>query len=151
MVDWNAILSEFITLLLLSFITAAVPIITTMVVRWLKLKAKEVEAQIPADVLAQTKAIARIVVAAAEQAGVTGALEELGLEKKEYAISMGEMLLSQYLGLDIDLDKLGDAFWESVLAGLDAAVEAEVAGMNYSRLWGEKPEGGAIAGVSLST
>lgn len=148
MVDWNEILSQFITLLLMSFITAAVPIITTVVVKWLRMKAKEIEAQIPADVLAQTKAIARIVVAAAEQAGLTGTLAELGMEKKEYAISMGEMLLSQYLGLDLDLDKLGDAFWESVLAGLDAAVESEVAGMNYSRLWGE---GNTLQPAMLST
>jgi len=148
MVDWNEIASQFLTLLLMSFITAAVPIITTVVVKWLRMKAKEIEAQIPADVLAQTKAIARIVVAAAEQAGLTGALAELGMDKKEYAISMGEMLLNQYLGLDLDLDALGDAFWESVLAGLDAAVEAEVAGANYSRLWGE---GSALQPAVLST
>ena len=49
-----------------------------------------------------------------------------GHAKKAWAMDYGERVLREQLGLFLDLNKLGDSFWDSVLAGLDASVEAKV-------------------------
>ena len=133
--EMAAMLSEFVTLLLTAVITAAVPVITALAVKWLNAKAQELQAQIPAEALMYAEMVARVVVAAAEQSGLSGAIANESAAKKEWAMERGEELLRQYLALDLDLNKLGDDFYQAVLAGLDAAVEAEVASRNTVRLW----------------
>lgn len=129
----NEVLSAFVETLLSAVIVAVVPAAVALVVAWLRVKQKELESKVPAEVLLYTETVADMVVKAAEQSGLAGYLSHVGMEKKVWAMEQGEALLKEHLGLVLDLNKLGDEFWDSVLAGLDAAIEARVHDLNAAR------------------
>lgn len=118
--------SGFLQILLELVIVAVVPAMIALAVAWLKVQQRKIEMQLPAEVLLAIQTVASIVTQAAEQSELSGWLKEAGMKKKEWAIQEGEKLLKEQLGLMLDLDKMGDVFWESVLAGLDVSIEAEV-------------------------
>lgn len=128
------VLSRFVEALLQLIIVAVVPAAVALVVAWLNVKKKELEAKLPESVISTIQLVTDMVVKAAEQSGATDWLKEYGMEKKEWAMQQGEELLKEYLGLSLDLDKLGDAFWNAVLQGLDVSIEARVKEMNDT-LW----------------
>jgi hypothetical protein len=123
-------LSKFVELLLQSVITLAVPVITAFVVAWLRAKVQEVNAEIPGEVRWAIDVVASMVVEAAEQSGLTDEILNVAENKKAWAMQYGEELLRAQLGLYLDLDKLGQQFWNAVLSGLDAAIESKVYRMN---------------------
>jgi len=124
--ELNEVLSAFLQSLLNLVILAIVPAAVGLVVAWLRVKQRELEQKLPGEVLYTIKTVAKMVTQAAEQSQLSGWLEEEGMKKKEWAMLEGEKLLKEQLGLVLDLNKLGDTFWKSVLAGLDASIEAEV-------------------------
>lgn len=128
------VVSEFLMLVLSALVTAFVPVIALALRNYLVARQEEVKAYIPESVLGQIDFIADLVVAAAEQSGLTNELLREGAAKKEWAMNLGEAWLKENLGLMLDLDKLGDTFWDAVIEGLGAAIEAKVAGMNAERL-----------------
>lgn len=119
-------ISAFIELLLQATILVVVPALATIFAKWLLVKVDATKASIPSEVLWTIEAVAKMVVEAAEQSGLKDELLAEGADKKAWAMQYGEDLLRQQLGLHLDLNKLGDAFWESVLKGLNVAVEQQV-------------------------
>jgi len=128
--NMEEVFSGFLQQLLELILVAVVPAAVALAVAWLKVKQKEIESKLPAEVLSTIQNVATMVVLAAEQSELSGWLEEEGMKKKEWAMLEGEKLLKQNLGLVLDLNKLGDVFWDGVLSGLDVAVEKEVYGQN---------------------
>jgi len=122
----NEVISQFVEVLARSVITLAVPLIVAVVYAFFKAKVEEVKSNLPNEVLYTIEAIARLVVEAAEQSGLTDELLREGVAKKAWAMEYGERLLREQLGLFLDLEKLGDDFWKAIREGLDAAVEAKV-------------------------
>ena len=122
-------LSSFLELLLTALITALVPTLVAMLAVWLKAKLQELKDQVPANVMDQVDLIAEMVVMAAEQSGLAGLIKNTAEAKKAYAMDMGEQWLRGSLGLMLDLDKLGETFWNAVKLGLDSAIEAKVGTM----------------------
>jgi len=119
-------LSKFVELLLQSVITLAVPVITALLVAWLRAKVQESKGQLPGEVRWAIEAVAALVVEAAEQSGLKDEILKEGSAKKAWAMQYGEELLREQLGLFLDLEKLGDDFWQAILRGLDMAIEAKV-------------------------
>ena len=124
--EWNEVLSGFLQVLLEIVIVAVVPALAALAVAWLKVKQKEIESKLPSEVLNTIGIVSGILVQAAEQSELAGYLKKEGISKKDWAMAEGEKLLKEQLGLFLDLDKLGDVFWQSVLSGLDASIESEV-------------------------
>lgn len=127
---------QFLELLLTSVITVVVPVLTAFVVTYIRKKTAELEREIPQEVLYGIQTVADMVVVAAEQSGLKDEVLNTAENKKAWAMQYGEDLLRGMFGASPDLNKLGDAFWESVLRGLDVAVEQRVGQMNQQRLWG---------------
>ena len=124
--EWNEVLSGFLQVLLEIVIVAVVPALAALAVAWLKVKQKEIESKLPSEVLNTIGIVSGILVQAAEQSELAGYLKKEGISKKDWAMAEGEKLLKEQLGLFLDLDKLGDVCWQSVLSGLDASIESEV-------------------------
>lgn len=119
-------LSKFVELLLQSVITIAVPVLTALIVSFVRAKIKQVDAFLPEQVRWAIEAVAQTVVEAAEQSGLKDELLKEGANKKAWAMQYGEELLREQLGLFLDLDKLGASFWDAILSGLDMEIEAKV-------------------------
>jgi hypothetical protein len=128
----NLDIGAFLQTLLLALIAAAVPSLTTLVVLWIKAKIEDLKQNIPYHVLDQIELVADIVVMAAEQSGLAAEAQNLAFDKKAWAMTTGELWLKSQLGLTMDLNKMGDAFWASVKVGLNAAIEARVADMKVN-------------------
>lgn len=122
----NETLSAFLQILLQSVVAVAVPVLTAMVVSYVRAKMAEIKGQVPAEVLATIDLVADMVVAAAEQSGLKDEIMAQGENKKAWAMQYGEELLREQLGLFLDLDKLGASFWDAILSGLDMEIEAKV-------------------------
>jgi len=108
-IQWNDFLSQFLTLVIIGVI----PIIAHYVVQYLKAQSKRIESwiteNIPSDELFELQKVARMVVKAAEQAGMAGLVKE----KKAYAVQIAQEWLSSH-GMEMDI------------SAIDAAIEAAV-------------------------
>lgn len=134
-------LMKFVEILLTTVITVAVPVLTAYIAAYVRKKTAELERQVPKDVLMAINLVADMVVTAAEQSGLKDELLRTGRAKKDWAMEYGEEMLRNFFGASPDLHKLGDVFWESVLKGLDVAIEQRVGVMNHERLWKTGPTG----------
>lgn len=96
---------------LVTIIQVLLPVVLVFIVTWINLKIKEIKGQMNQADLEFAGALVRQLVLAAEQNGLTGALEAVGAEKKKYVIALAEAELERQ-GIKIDLDVL-DALVEA--------------------------------------
>ncbi len=105
--------SHLLQLALEIIITVLLPIVLKVLIEFLNAKIREVKANKDLVAFQTAVHIVRQLVQAAEMNGLSGALENLGKEKKKWVIDMAEAELSRR-GINIDLDVL------------DALIEAQV-------------------------
>ncbi len=105
--------SHLLQLALEIIITVLLPIVLKVLIEFLNAKIREVKANKDLVAFQTAVHIVRQLVQAAEMNGLSGAIENLGKEKKKWVIDMAEAELKRY-GIDIDLDVL------------DALIEAQV-------------------------
>ena len=106
-------LSNILQLVLELVITVVLPFLLKKLFDWLNSQIRNLNARNDLVALETTVKIIRQLVQAAEMNGLSGALENLGKEKKKWVIDMAEAELSRR-GINIDLDVL------------DALIEAQV-------------------------
>ncbi len=105
--------SHLLQLALEIIITVLLPIVLKVLIDFLNAKIREVKANKDLVAFQTAVNIIRQLVQAAEMNGLSGAIENLGKEKKKWVIDMAEAELKRY-GIDVDLDVL------------DALIEAQV-------------------------
>lgn len=124
--------SLFLTLILKAVLTAVVPALTVIVGRFLLAKLNTLKLNIGATKWAFLSGAVVEGVKAAEQAGLAGLLEELAMNKKDYAIQASQAFLKQ-LGLSVPVDVLEALIEAKVLEGVHKFEEEESeAGLGFS-------------------
>ncbi len=106
-------ISSILQLVLELVVTVVLPFLLKKLFDWLNSQIRNLNARNDLVALETTVKIIRQLVQAAEMNGLSGALENLGKEKKKWVIDMAEAELSRR-GINIDLDIL------------DALIEAQV-------------------------
>jgi hypothetical protein len=144
---WADSLSQFLQLLLSSVAVPAAVALTLALFRWLKAKALEARSRLPGELVYTIEAVAKMAVAAAEQSGLAGHIAAEGKAKKQWAMAYAENVLRQQFGLVLDLDALGNEWWNGVIIALNGAIEAGVREQNLSL--GGAPESRAMPGGGL--
>lgn len=139
--QWSDSLSQFVQLLLYTVAVPALVTLSSAGIRWLKAKALEAKAKLPGELIYTLETVAKMAVAAAEQSGLADLIANDGKAKKAWAMRYAENMLRQQYGLILDLDSLGDAWWQGVVHSLDGAIEAGVQAQNVNR---NVPEGRAM-------
>ncbi len=96
------------------------PVVLGAITTWVVAKIKEVRLKVQSDELAYAMSVIRQLVLAAEQNGLTGALKNVGQEKKAYVIAMAEKALTDK-GIYLDLDVLDALIEAAVLDAINRA------------------------------
>ncbi|RPJ03162.1 MAG: hypothetical protein EHM39_00035 [Chloroflexi bacterium] len=127
---WAAQFGAFLQLFLSGVAIPALILLTSAGAKWLAAKAQEAKAGLPNELVYTLQHVAQMAVAAAEQSGLAGHIADTAEEKKAWAMQWAENLLKQQFGLVLDLDALGDQWWEGMVDSLDGAIEADVGERN---------------------
>ena len=98
---------------LVTIIQVLVPVALGFLVHFINQKVKEVKSNVDANQLAFAVDLVQQLVAAAEQSGLTGALEAAGTAKKQYVLDQAQKALTAR-GITIDVDLL-DALIEGAV------------------------------------
>jgi hypothetical protein len=98
----NANYSGMLQMALVVVIQVLLPVLLGFLVVWLKKQTDLVKSKIPGEQLAFASELARQLVQAAEQTGLTGAISAEGSAKKEWVISQMEVELAKK-GVKLDL------------------------------------------------
>ena len=98
---------------LVTIIQVLLPVALGFLVAYINHKIKEVKSQVSATNLAFATNLVRELVRAAEQSGLTGALEKASQAKKQYVLDQAQKALEAH-GITIDVDLL-DALIEAAV------------------------------------
>ena len=121
----NEYFAEFVTLVVQAAVAVGLPIILTLVIKWINGRVQLVANELTEDQRRMIIGMLRTVVKAAEQSGLSGELARLGLSKKEYAVKEASSWLES-VGLPVDI------------ASISAQIEAIV--LEFSTRGWDKPE-----------
>ena len=107
-------LDNFLNIVIKVFITAAVPILTVMVIGWLNAAKDQLKVSLSAEQFAQLEAVTEVLVQAAQQSGLAGKMSNDGAVKKAWVVEQLKQYASDngLVGLDV--------------AGFSALIEAKV-------------------------
>jgi len=117
-------ISAFFTLIIQAVIAAAVPVIVSLVVKWVAAKAAWAASQLKADQLSLLRIAVVTAIKAAEQSGLAGVIAEDGKAKKAAAIQWIQAYLNQ-LGLKIPVAVIEAELEAAILEGLQMAEAPE--------------------------
>lgn len=101
----DSAISDFFSVLIQGLLVLAIPILIAFAIPWLRQKANEVKQKLSADQLDMLQKGAQFAVKAAEQAGLSGQIKNVGKEKKEFAISAAQGWLDR-AGLKVNADEI---------------------------------------------
>lgn len=105
---------DFLQRFIFNLMLLAAPIVTAMLMAWLRLQQKKVEAQLEAwkpKLYDDLREAVHIAVLAAEQAGAAGLIEN----KKQYAMNIAQLWLDEQGWDEIDFDLLESTIEAAVL------------------------------------
>jgi hypothetical protein len=103
-VDWG----QLIQVVLQAVLAVALPVVVKFIVDWLRKRLEEMEQSLGERRWYMIQEAVRIAVSAAEQSGLAGLIEDIGEEKKRWAIDAAERFLAQNGLGGLDLDVLAD-------------------------------------------
>ncbi len=109
-----ASLSQFVMLLLQVVITAAIPFVLNIVLKWVNVRLAMIKTQVGGDQISLFREAVSVVVAAAEQSGVAGIIENEGKAKKQWAIDTLQKIVTAH-------------GWSISVAQIEAEIEHGVA------------------------
>lgn len=108
----------FIQNVLITLIAAVVPVITAMLVAWLQLQLKNLRAKLSSEQNAQLDWMVAVAVKAAEQSGLTKAIENDAATKRDYAISLVQNALESRNITHINVMEIEAAIEAAINKGL---------------------------------
>jgi len=113
-------LNAFLQPLLITLIQVLAPILISLLIAWVKKQFDLAKARIPAEQLAFAAVLIRQLVLAAEQSGLSGALENEGKAKKEWVLGRVEQELKAR-GINLNVRLISDMIEGIVLDELNKA------------------------------
>lgn len=102
-IEWNMILQNAILIVM----GIVLPVVATYAVNWFIAQGKAIKAKMSDTQYSTAKSIIKTLVFAAEQSGLSGALSQIGAEKKAWVINQAEIALSAK-GIELDLGEISD-------------------------------------------
>ncbi len=108
--DWLEILNGVLAEVIEFVAYALIPFLAAIVMAWFKKMRAKLEAETSAQLADVIFIVAKHAVLAAEQAGLLDA----AIDKKDHAIEIAEKFLAE-IGVDVDLDPVGDAVEAAVM------------------------------------
>jgi LL-H family phage holin len=113
-------MDEILQALLMTIIQVLVPVVLGAIIAFIRVKIKEVTAQVDQDQLAFAAELARQFVLAAEQNGLSGAIKNEGSEKKAWALARLDDELDKR-GIHLDVNVLSDMLEAAVMESFNQA------------------------------
>jgi hypothetical protein len=109
--------SQFFELLLKALIDIAVPVLAYAAYSWLLTQSKRVEANMTAEQRAEFNTLIKVVVQAAEQAGLKGVILNEGKVKKQWAIDTLQAAAASR-GITISVAEIAAAIEQAIYQGV---------------------------------
>lgn len=116
-------LQKFITEIAVQLLIVALPVVVTQTFLVLRQLAKSIRARLSTEQVFLLESLAAIGVRAAEQSGLNGSLQNIGQEKREYAVAFVKKALESRGLKDINVDEIEAAIEAAIRLGLQNANE----------------------------
>lgn len=117
MFDFNIVMQQFVMLILESVIAILVPVLARAVILWVMARLAEAKGLASQEQLIAITALVDLVVRAAEQSGLSGYLEELGMTKREWALQELQRILDEHNFKGISISTLYTLIEDAVRRG----------------------------------
>lgn len=125
--------NKFLEIIILQVVNAVVPMLVTGIVGFVTWKVTELIKKLDPKTLVIIDWVVTTVVQAAEQSNFKGTLEEIAIQKKQYAVEQVKIALKK-LGLGyIDVDTIEAAIEAAILKGLHKPNEIEVVNVEVKK------------------